>query len=370
MIQEKWMSSEINQTILGVVEEMVRLAQEPAAPREGEARLKQRVQEHTGPQQAREAEPRTPVKIDVLWDQESVTGSVHYDPLLRVPGWGSVSIGYSPERGLPWALRGTFRWSEVDMLRVNQRRIGVADVVTQLDFLWAEPWLTRQLVDSVLITEALEEEPDAFTASDEELQEAMDAFRRRRGLLSEEAMMHWLEQQGLTQPKLETRLEGFVKIRKLRQRVVAGREEAYFASHKSEFDVALIARMVLGDLERARSLYERLRGGEVDLLVAATEALREQAPVTHRSESPPPLLERARRSELPLEQAAVIFAATPGAVLEPIETKAGYELRQVRGIEPAVLDAATRTAIGERLFQEWLDERRAEADVEWLWGHS
>jgi putative peptide maturation system protein len=242
MIQEEWMSSEINQTILGVVDEMVRLAREPAAPREGEARLKRRVQEHTGPQQAREAEPRTPMKIDVLWDQESVTGSVHYDALLRVPGWGSVSIGYSPERGLPWALRGTFRWSEVDMLRVNQLRIGVADVVTQLDFLWAEPWLTRQLVDSVLITEALEEEPDAFTASDEELQEAMDAFRRRRGLLTEEAMMHWLEQQGLTQRKLETRLEGFVKIRKLRQRVVAGREEAYFASHKSEFDVAVIAR--------------------------------------------------------------------------------------------------------------------------------
>jgi putative peptide maturation system protein len=361
MIQEKPMSSEINQTILGVVDEMVRLAREPAAPGEGEARLKRR---------AREAEPRTPVKLDVHWDQESVTGSVHYDALLRVPGWGSVSIGYCPERGVPWALRGTFRWSEVDMFRVNQRRIGVGDVVTQLDFLWAEPWLAKQLVDSVLITEALEEEPDAFTASDEDLQEAMDAFRRRRGLLSEEAMMHWLEEEGLTQRKLETRLEGFVKIRKLRQRVVAGREEAYFASHGSEFDVAVIARIVLEDLERARSLYERLRGGEVDLLLAATEALREPKPSTHRWESPPPLLERVRRSALPSEQAAVIFAATPGAVLKPVETEAGYELRKVLGIEPAVLDAATRAAIGERLFQEWLAERRAAADVEWLWGHS
>jgi hypothetical protein len=35
-----------------------------------------------------------------------------------------------------------------------------------------------------------------------------------------------------------------------------------------------------------------------------------------------------------------------------------------------VFDAATRAAIGDRLFQEWLDERRAAADVEWLWGHS
>jgi putative peptide maturation system protein len=198
----------------------------------------------------------------------------------------------------------------------------------------------------------------------------MDAFRRRRGLLSEEAMMQWLEQQGLTQRNLETRLEGFVKIRKLRQRVVGGREEAYFASHKSELEVAVLARIVLGDLKRARALYERLRGGKVDLLMAAREALREQTPSHHRWESPPSLLERVRRWALPSQQAAVIFAAAPGAVLEPIETKGGYELRQVLDIEPAVFDAGTRAAIGERLFQEWLEERRAAADVEWLWGHS
>jgi putative peptide maturation system protein len=362
------MSSDINQTILGVVDEMVRLAREPAAPGEGEARLKRRAQEHPGLKQPQE--PRTPLKLDVLWEREPVTGSVHYDALLRVPGWGSVSIGYCPERGLPWALRGTFRWSEVDMLRVNQRRIGVADVVTQLDFLWTEPWLARQLVDAALISEALEEEPEAFTSSDEELQEAMDAFRRRRDLLTAEAMMRWLEQQGLTHRNLETRLDGYVKARKLRQRVAAGREETYFASHKSEFDVAVIARIALGDMERARLLHGRLRSGEVDLLSAAAEALREQTPGAHRWESPPPLLERVRRSSLPPEQAAVIFAATPGAVLEPIETKAGYELRQVLRTEPAVFDAATRAAISERLFQQWLAERRAAADVEWLWGPS
>ncbi|MBN1203607.1 MAG: TIGR04500 family putative peptide maturation system protein [Myxococcaceae bacterium] len=364
------MSSEINQTILGVVEEMVRLAREPATPREGEARLKRRARERTEPKETQQPGPRAPLKIDVLWEQESVTGAVQYDALLRVPGWGAVSIGYCPERGLPWALRGTFRWSEVDMLRVNQRRIGVADVVKQLDFLWAEPWLARQLVDVALIAEAVEEQPEAFTSSDEELQAAMDAFRRRRGLLTPEAMMHWLEQQGLTHRNLETLLDNFVKARKLRRRVVAGREETYFASHKAEFDVAVIARIALGDLERARSLHERLRGGEVDLLRAAAEALREQTPGAPRWESPPPLLERVRRSALPPEQAAVIFAASAGAVLEPFETKAGYEVRQVLGIEPAVLDAATRAAIGEQLFQEWLTERRAAAEVEWLWGYS
>jgi putative peptide maturation system protein len=364
------MSSAVDQTILGVVEEMVRLAREPAAPGEGAARLKRRAQERTGLKEPLNAEPSTPLKMDVLWDQEPVTGAVHYDALLRVPGWGSVSIGYCPEGGLPWALRGTFRWSELDMLRVNQRLIGVADVVKQLDFLWAEPWLARHLVDVALISEAVEEEPEAFASSDEELQAAMDAFRQRRGLLTPESMTSWLEQQGLTHRNLETLLDNFVKARKLRRRVVAGREEAYFASHQSEFDVAVIARMVLGDLERARSVYERLRGGEVDLLSVAAEALREQTPATSRWESPPPFLERVRRFALPSEQAAVLFAATPGAVLEPIETKAGYEVRQVLGLESAAFDAASRAAIGERLFQEWLAERRAAADVEWLWGLS
>jgi putative peptide maturation system protein len=358
------MNSEVRQTTIDVLDELVRLSEERIAPREGEARLKQRARDR--------ADPRVGLKLDVLWEQESGNGAVHYDALIRLPGWGAVSVGYCPDRGLPWALRGTFRWNEMDMLRVNNHHIRVEEVVAQLDFLWTEPSLARQLVDTALIWEALEEDPDAFAPSDEELQAAMDAFRRKRDLFTAEATERWLQQQGMTHRSFETRVDALVRGNKLRQRVVGGREETYFAGHKDELDTAVLARIAVGDdVERARALCERLRSGELDLLGAAAEALRQRCPTaSRRGDGPPPLLARVRRWELPPERRAAIFDAAPGVVLDPVETGAGYEIQKILVVEPAVLDAATRAAIRDRLFEEWLSERRAAAEVEWLWGRS
>lgn len=352
------MDSELHQTMIDVLDEMVRLAGEPLAPRDGAARLKRRARGRPG------------VKLDVLWEQESVTGAVHYDAIVRVPGGGAVSIGYAPDRGLPWALRGSFRWSEVDMLRVNTRRVSVEEVVAQLDFLWGEPSLARRIVDAALIWEALEEDPAAFAPSDEELQEAMDSFRRRRGLFTAEATLRWLEQQGMTHRSFEVRVEGYARARKLRRSVVEGREEAYFADHAADFDVAVLGRIALGDEARARALAERLRAGELTLIEAAAEALRERGQGAFAWDGPPPLLSRVRRHELAPAQASAIFAAAPGTVLGPVEARAGFEIQEVLAVEPAALDAETRATVGDRLFEAWLAERRAAADVQWLWGQS
>ncbi|WP_437672780.1 TIGR04500 family putative peptide maturation system protein [Sorangium sp. So ce131] len=356
------MNSEVRQTTIHVLDELVRLSEERVAPREGAARLKQLARGR--------AEPGAAVKLDVLWEEESGGGAVHYDALIRLPGWGAVSVGYCPDRGLPWAMRGTFRWSEMDMLRVNHRYIRVDEVVAQLDFLWTEPSLARQLVDAALIAEALEEDPDVYAPSDEELQVAMDSYRRRRNLLTAAATERWLEQQGMTHRSFEGRIDAIVRGDKLRRRVVGGREEAYFASHEGELDTAVLARIALADLEGARALGDRLRSGELDLLGAAAEALRQRRPAASRWEGPPPLLSRVRRWELPPERRAAVFDASPGAVLGPVETEAGLEIQQLVAVEPAVLDAATRAAIRDRLFEEWLAERRAAADVAWLWGRS
>jgi len=35
---------------------------------------------------------------------------------------------------------------------------------------------------------------------------------------------------------------------------------------------------------------------------------------------------------------------------------------------PASLDAATRRTIAKLLFEEWLEERRQAAHIEWNWG--
>lgn len=350
------MNSEISKTTIDILDEMVRLAGERLSPQEGERRLRRAAPENHG------------VQVDVLWEQEALKGAVHYDALVRVPGWGTVSVGYCPDRGVPWALRGAFRWSENEMLRVNEKRVTIPDVVALLDFLWDTPYLTDRLVETALVAEALERDPAAFEPTREELQTAVDGFRKRRGLFSAEATMRWLEQHGTTVQSLEKLVDGFARATKLRDSVTAGREETYFAAHRADFDEAVIARIVVPSRERALSLCASLRAGEVELLDAAAMALRASRRGDLPWQQPPPLLARVRRGDLPEERVAAIFGAAPGTVLDPVDTPAGYEVLVVRAIEPATFDAATRRAVRDRLFEAWLAERRSASKIEWIWG--
>jgi hypothetical protein len=49
---------------------------------------------------------------------------------------------------------------------------------------------------------------------------------------------------------------------------------------------------------------------------------------------------------------------------------AGFELVRVLAITPARLDPATRAAIQKLLFEDWLEERRQSARIEWFWGNA
>ena len=59
-----------------------------------------------------------------------------------------------------------------------------------------------------------------------------------------------------------------------------------------------------------------------------------------------------------------------GAVLGPVEDDGMVRVACVIAREAAVLDAAPREHVQQRLFDEWLDERRKRAEIEWHWGRS
>src|SRR5206468_12718062 len=117
----------------------------------------------------------------------------------------TVSLSYAPDRALPWPMRGTCRWDESTMLRVNQESINMEQAVACLDFLWEAAPLTKRLVHVCLVQEELRRSPVDCTV--EELQEGMDAFRRARKLYRAEDLQLWLERNGTTLDKLEQIVE-------------------------------------------------------------------------------------------------------------------------------------------------------------------
>ncbi|MBV9357173.1 MAG: TIGR04500 family putative peptide maturation system protein, partial [Chloroflexi bacterium] len=203
--------------------------------------------------------------LDLVWLDEAFDQSVHYDALIHLPGDGTVSLSYAPDGGLPWPLRGVHRRRDQDLAKVNNVVLTVDRAIAELDALRDEAPIARQLVDLCLIQEALQREPIAL--DEDELQQAMDAFRRARRLFTAEDTERWLADKGLTPESLAQLVGDQAALARLRVRIVAGRVEEYFALHRDQFTTLALLRLDFPDLERARvALGEARRGTSLHTL--------------------------------------------------------------------------------------------------------
>jgi putative peptide maturation system protein len=297
-------------------------------------------------------------RIDLLWEEEACDQSVHYDTLVQQDGEGTVSLSFCRERTLPWPLRGVQRWSEMDLVRVNATVLKVDQAVALLDFIWDDAPMLKRLVDAGLIREALDQDP--VPPSDEDLQRALDEFRRLHGLFKAADMYRWMEQRGLTQERLESHLAELAEIEALRDRVTARKVEAYFEERRSEFDTVSLAQFTVKDADQAQKIAVQIRAGSVDFYAAAERSfLAEDAPSN--------LFKTVVRGQASAEFSAA-FDASPGELLGPIRVDSGNVIVRVLSQTPARLDTATQAAIKELVFEDWLKDRRRAATIEWYWG--
>lgn len=344
----------LEQTLADTLEYLMSLVREDIRPEEAQARfcLLQKQYPETG--------------MDLLWEEEAYDQSVHYDTLLHLSKEGTVSLSFCPARALPWPMRGVHRWSEKDLVRVNNTVLTVAEAIARLDFIWDELLIINRLVDMCLIREAIEKEP--IELSDAELQLAMDSFRRAHKLYKAEDTYRWLERHGMTHEKFEHLVAKEAVVAKLHDRVTVDRAADYFAAHRIDFDTASIAQIQYSDEESAHQAWEQIRSGEVNFYEAAQHRFLEAA---ERREHPSgDVFALIQRGQAKLELAMAVFAAEPGEVLEPVRTEKGYAIVRVLSFAPARLDEQTLSAIKKILFEEWLADKRQAARIEWYWGNA
>jgi putative peptide maturation system protein len=354
LVERQPMTGTFRQAVADALAWLMTLSRERVRPEAARSRLQLLRQQH----------PET--QLELLWEEEAYDGSVHYDLLLHLPEGGTLSLSFCPDSALPWSLRGAHRWSEADLVRVNQCVLKVDQAIACLDFIWNETPLIERLLDACLIEETLEKEP--IELPDAELQSEVDAFRRARRLYTAAETHAWIERHGITHEKLERLVASQARVARLRERVTDRDVEACFAARRAEFDTARIARIDFPDEERARQVAGQARRGEAEFHAAAQRRFMERA--ARPAASPRPLFEVVRRGQLPRPLADATFAVAPGQVVGPIRVGGRYALVRVLSLTPARLDEPTRQAIQEILFAEWLAERRRTASIEWCWGNA
>jgi putative peptide maturation system protein len=238
----------------------------------------------------------------------------------------------------------------------------VGQAVAYLDFLWDEVPLAQRLVTACLIQQELEEEP--VLLEDDEKQEAMDAFRRARGLLTAAATREWMDRHGLSHAYLEELVAGEAAVARLRKRKTAGRTRAYLEQNRDRCDSIRMVRLLFPDRDSAEQFTADVKAkGD---FYACAERMFAAGLLTQAAG----IFCVASRGDLTPELSEAVHSASPGSILGPFTGHEGHAVIRLVAVVPAALDEAAMDLAERRLFADWLEERRKSAKVEWLWGNA
>jgi putative peptide maturation system protein len=251
------------------------------------------------------------------------------------------------------------------VVRVNHSVLTVDQAIACIDSLWDEAPIANRLVNVCLVQEELERNP--VDVSDQELQLAMDGFRRTRKLYKAEDTYRWMERRGVSYQELERLATSHATIAKLRDKLVASRVQDYFDANSADFDTVYVAKFALPDELSARESFDRIRSGDIEFFEAAQSHF-----ISARSSlsTTVEFFSTVQRRHAPVEIRDSLFHAIPGALLGPVREGETYAIFRVLEIRCANLNDATRDDIMAILFEEWLAERRRAATIEWFWGNA
>lgn len=214
----------------------------------------------------------------------------------------------------------------------------------------------RNASEAVLIRQAALVAGIAVT--NEEIQQAADAFRAERELNDQKRTDRWLARHYLSCEEWEAALEDQVIRLKLRDHVVAGRVEKYFAEQRLSFDAATISRIVVKDENVARELRAQVVEDNADFY-----SLARKHSIDLSTRPAGGYAGLVRRSEMEPAMEAAVFGAQPGNTVGPVKSWSGWHLVKIEAIHLATLDDSLLETIKSLLFEEWLAAKRRSAKI-------
>ncbi len=210
-------------------------------------------------------------------------------------------------------------------------------------------------ISSALIASFAEDK--GITASQEEIQEAVDEWRVANGFYQASELANGLTERGLSMSDLADFARMKALEERVRQHVAAGKVDSYFTEHRSSFEAVALSQIVVNERGLARELRFKTMEGEPFYMLARAYSIDEPSRLAGG------YIGRKERTQLPKGIEAQAFGTVSGTIAGPLEIDKKFYLIKVEEVYPAELNADTRARIERILFDEWLAARRMEANV-------
>jgi len=206
--------------------------------------------------------------------------------------------------------------------------------------------LLRSLVQRQVVEEVVGAEP----LSEEQQQQAVQAFRQQAGLQNEAAQAEYLRVQGLQQDDLVRLAELPLRMRLYCRERFSAKAEAHFLNRKNQLDRVVYSLLRVRDGFLARELYLRIAGREANFADLAAQYAEGSEKATKGVVGPvsltqahPHLAERLRTSQ-------------PGQLLEPFAIGEWWLVVRLESYTPASFDEATALQMAAELMDQWVQQ--------------
>ncbi|GAP99361.1 peptidylprolyl isomerase [Leptolyngbya sp. NIES-2104] len=205
-----------------------------------------------------------------------------------------------------------------------------------------EQILFQQIVDRVA-------EDRSLTITPDEIQAEADQFRATRRLERAADTYRWLEEERITAEEWETGIRDRLLTNKVKEALFGAEVERIFTENRVNFDQAVIYQTVVPYGQLAQELFYQIEEREISFFEAA-HLYDIDAKRRHHCGFEGKLY----RWSLHPEMAAVVFGASSGELLRPLQMGEHHHLILVEELIMAELSDEIQSEILDQLFQEWL----------------
>jgi parvulin-like peptidyl-prolyl isomerase len=245
------------------------------------------------------------------------------------------------------------------ILKVNDETISSEQFIKILKLTNELPELLENLIkDKVTVHEAKKR---GITVSTEEVQKAVDEYRRYAGLHRAKDTQEWLDEQGLNLDEFEDFMSERLYKRKMTASITTDDAiEEYFKLNSPRFEKVDIKQIIVESEAQAKEIMAMIADNPNDFDKYCSEhSLDDETSASGGLET------GVRRGKLPDEVDAKVFNAKVGDVIGPFQFGGEnlWQVVMVAAVHPPKKDDDTENEIADAIYEDWLDARMKENTI-------
>ncbi|HKX31738.1 MAG TPA: hypothetical protein VJ302_28900 [Blastocatellia bacterium] len=303
-------------------------------------------------QQVSSPDPQT--KIRVVRKHDSGTGQDDWVVLLQHAELGTLLMTLGPRRPGVWMVHDAPHVFSNNLVLVDGEPVTFNTLVGLLEFVWSDQSLIKQILRQGIFYRELGRLQ--LSVSDQEIQEAVDAWRRQTGLHGAREMRQWMEENMVPEYKLRLIGRDLALRRKLELSLVPDQEVDKYLNEIGPITKTWACKAVFVRREAAEEMQSK-RPDNLESWIADAMAIRDFD-----------FLERLRlRDDLSGPYQSVVEAGV-GSVVGPFREFRGWSSIYVDRRDECAPTPQEYEETRRLLFNRLVDEQVKQADIQWLWG--